>query len=857
MKLSFFPFDFSHKVEVNGEGENTLLVMYGKTAKGEKVTVSYPFAPYFYCEKKDPIRSKIENLHIAGKDAGFDAKVCLVEEVTRNLIGVDGHYFKVTVNVPKAVVILAREIESWGVTCYEKDILYVHRAIRDMGILACSRLDAVVEKNVVDSKGSNETTCGRDMYIATSVSVVTKDEVCSDFSILAVDIETYAVSKEIDATKNPILMIGLYGATSAGVKGKEKKAYERVLTWKKCSGMPSYAEVFADEKEMLVALNLAVSEFGPDILTGYYSDGFDFPYIKTRADKLGVKLSWGVDGSELFLSKRGSLRDSESSIVGIVHLDVCAFVKNIFGKNLKTESFSLDAVASELLSEKKLDVSLDALSPAWDAGSKDLARFMEYNLQDARLTWRLCERLLLDMIEFARVIGVPLFDVIRMKFSRLVESFILNRAAGAGILAPNKPSDEETGDRMDDAVQGAFVFEPIPGLYKDIAVFDFRSLYPSIITAHNISPESLQCDHSECKKKVVPGREKYWFCLKKKAFLPSILEDIINKRSEIKAKLKKHKAQDEVRVMLESRSYAFKILANSFYGYLGFYAARWYCIECSDSTTAYARYYIGDTIEVASREGFKVIYADTDSCFMERGAKSKEDATLFMKKINAHLPGLMELELEGYYPRGIFVGAKGAEKKMEKNVEVGGGDEKITPKGAKKRYALLSEDGKMKITGFEVVRRNAIELAREVQEEVLRRVLSDDVVGAVAYAQKMVADLKLGKIPLSKLVMKTQLTRELGKYSSIGPHVRVATMMKERGERVYSGMTVAYVILKGKGLVRDRAVEPKDAVKGEYDIDYYMDHHLIPCVSSILLVFGYSEDQIALRSEQKGLNKFF
>src|SRR3989344_3957569 len=85
--------------------------------------------------------------------------------------------------------------------------------------------------------------------------------------------------------------------------------------------------------------------------------------------------------------------------------------------------------------------------------------------------------------------------------------------------------------------------------------------------------------------------------------------------------------------LLESRSYALKLLANSFYGYLGFFGARWYCKECADATTAYARNYIKKTIHQAQEKGFPVIYSDTDSCMLLLGEKILSQAFEFMNEV--------------------------------------------------------------------------------------------------------------------------------------------------------------------------------------------------------------------------------
>ena len=831
MELRFYPLDFDYKLK---DGK-VYVYLYGKTDSGHKICVRQEYQPYFYARlqgvDEELLLQRLPKLAVETTEG--TAAVTSWEKVERELVGKKEPFLKIFVNFPKAVPPISRELESGGVQCHEKDILFIHRYLRDTGLTPMTLLQASGE--FVEEKKMRVP-----VFLASSVSQVSK-EVLETVKILAVDIETYAVRKEIDFRKNPILMIGLYGVDEQG------KEFRKVLTWKRFPHQLDYLEIVSDEVELLKRFREIVLSYQPDIITGYYSDGFDFPYLKARADKYGLPLDLGLDCSELLASSRSS-RESEAKIKGLLHLDVFKFIRNIFGKDLKTDSLSLDAVAQELLGHRKHDVNLDELAAVWDSSagedpekssenSQKLADFCDYNLHDAHLTQQLCRKLLSDMIQFTTLVGLPLYDVIRMRFSRLVESYILKRAGEYNVVAPNKPGDEETEERRNESIQGAFVYEPTPGVYKDIVVFDFRSLYPTIITAHNIGPEGYRC--SCCADQPhVPGKEEYWFCQREKKFLPTVLEELILRRADLKRLIKEEKTQGKDVRMLEARSYALKILANSFYGYLGFYGARWYSLESAAATTAYARNYIKTTIQRAQEKGFHVCYSDTDSCFVLLGDKIIDQALEFMNEINFDLPGQMELEFQGYYPRGLFVAIKGSEK------------------GAKKKYALMDQQGKIKITGFEMVRRNWSPLAKEVQEKVLSLVLSDQYEEALLYVKETVKELKKGRISTEKLIIKTQITREMDQYSSIGPHVAVARKMQARGETITPGTVIEYVIVKGLGLVRERAKSPEDVQPGEYDVDYYVHHQLLPAVSSIFAVLGYKEDDLCGESSQTGLGKF-
>lgn len=822
MQLQFYPYDFEYKVRKN----KVYVHLYSKTTTGEKITVIHQYQPYFYANLKNIDQKKfIEQIKkISIENNPEPCKVTSWQETEKELIGKKQSFLKIYTNLPKAVPQIAKEIESWGIPCYEKDILFVHRYLRDLQLTPMTLCQATGEL-------TQEPEFRTPVFIAENIKQLSK-ETAPFWKILAIDIETYNEHHEIDFNKNPILMISFYGLDQEG------KEFRKVITWKNFAHDLDYLEIVSNETSLLLRFKEILLFYNPDILTGYFSDGFDLPYIKARADKFNVHLDLGLDYSNLSTGKIMQARDGECKITGMLHIDIFKFIRNIFGKDLNTDSLSLDAVSEELLNNKKQPVNLDLLADAWNNHNEKLPQFCSYNLQDSLLAFQLCNKLLYDMIEFTKTIGLPTYDIIRMKFSRLVESYILKRAIEFNVIAPNRPDDKEIEERMKESIQGAFVFEPTPGLYKDIVVFDFRSLYPTIISAHNIGPEGFRC--SCCKSLThVPEKEEYWFCQQEKKFIPTVLEEIVTLRTEQKRLMKEAKKRGEDITMLQARTYSLKVLANSFYGYLGFYGARWYCIECAASTTAYARNYIKQTIAKAESRGFKVIYADTDSCFLLLGDKTMPQATQFMDEVNSELPGQMELECEGQYPRGIFVAIKGTEK------------------GAKKKYALMSSDDKMKITGFETVRRNWSKLAKDVQKNVLRYVLKENHTEALQYVKTILKELYNGKIPLNQLIIKTQITRELSQYTSIGPHIQVARKMEEKGEKILPGTLIEYIIVKGSGLIRDRAKLPVEVKEGEYDAEYYINNQLIPAVSSIFAVLGYNEDEIFKLTSQKGLGSFF
>ena len=418
-----------------------------------------------------------------------------------------------------------------------------------------------------------------------------------------------------------------------------------------------------------------------------------------------------------------------------------------------------------------------------------------------------------------------------MSFSQLVEWFLIKNAVLRGEIAPNKPSFHEEQVRSEKRFVGAFVFEPTPGLYKNVCVFDYRSLYPSIIASHNISIGSLQC---ECCATNVPGLP-FHFCQKKKGFISAIIEDIISRRARVKVLLKNDKSDP----LLRARSEVLKVLANSFYGYLGFAPARWYSFECGEATTAYSRHYVKSVIEKAGKSGLKVIYGDTDSCFVTLEEKSESDALKFVDSINRDLPGVMELEYEGFYPAGIFVSTKSSGS------------------GAKKKYALIDRKGILKIRGFETVRRNWSPIAKNLQRKVLEIVLRElNTAKASEIIHKAVSDLRANKTPLSEVTIFTQLTKPIAEYENVGPHVAAAQRMHDAGIDVRPGIRIKYIVVKGSGKIRDKVRLPDETKQEEYDGEYYVTHQILPSMENIFAVLGIEKEDILRDKKQSTLMGF-
>ncbi len=200
----------------------------------------------------------------------------------------------------------------------------------------------------------------------------------------------------------------------------------------------------------------------------------------------------------------------------------------------------------------------------------------------------------------------------------------------------------------------------------------------------------------------------------------------------------------------------------------------------------------------------------------------------------------MELDLEDFYKRGLWVTKRTGDF------------------GAKKKYALINEKGRIKIRGFETVRRDWCNLARKTQNHILKLILTTgNEKQALEYIKEIVKKIKNREIDKKDLIIRTQLKKPLDEYKAITPHVIAARKIKEKNLPVDIGMLIEYFIAETrekKALVRDKVKLPNE--KGEYNIKYYLERQILPAVENIFQVFDINLKEVIEGKKQKKLGDF-
>ncbi len=791
MKVEFYLLDASYEVA----SKNPIILLWSVNSRGEPILIKdYSFRPYFYVMPDEAdindLISKIKRLSKAA------SPIINVEVVDRKYFGKPVKVIKVTTVIPEYVRTYREEVKHLrGVKeVLEADIRFAMRYLIDKDLSPCTWYEVEAEEEYPNPK-----------YRVTKIYRVAGGFRRLDralppkLKVLAFDIEVYNPKGAPRPEKDPVIIVSTMNS-----EGEIKQFIAEDSLNK-------------PDKRMLEEFINYVIEYDPDIIVGYNSNGFDWPYLLQRSNYLGIKLDVSrVKGGIPRTSVYGHI-----SVPGRLNVDLYNFAEEIPEVKIK----SLDEVADYLGVMKKnerTNIPWYEIYLYWD-DKKRRDKLLKYAKDDVVSTMGLAEKFLPFAIQLSSLTGLPLDQVGAASVGFRLEWYLMREAFKYGELVPNRV------ERPYEPYRGAIVLEPIKGVHENIAVLDFSSMYPNLMIKYNVGPDTYiesKCSEKECH--IIPGLG-YKFRRHPPGFYKSVLEMLLRLRKKIREEMKKIPKDSPEYRLLDERQKALKILANASYGYMGWVGARWYFREGAEAVTALGRETIKKAIGIAKSLGLKVIYGDTDSLFVSYDEKKINE---FIKKVMDELG--LEIKVDKIYVRVFFTEAK-------------------------KRYVGLTIDGSIDIVGFEAVRGDWTELAKEVQENVAKIVLKEGKVEkAIDYVRKIIGELRKGAISIEKLIIWKTITRRLSEYEVDAPHVMAAKRLIEAGGRVEVGDKIGYVIIKGQGKISARAypymmVRPKDI-----DVEYYVKHQIIPAALRILSYFGVTEKQLeGIGKASKTLLDFF
>jgi len=771
----------------------TQLVFQGRLSDGRRFhwTVTRPGLVFFIDRDQDYLpagafRKSVELRSLRGKP-------------------VDVLYYRTTAVLTRAL----KACESRNIPTYEADVKLVARFLMERFIKGgvSFESEAVNEENNI-------------LYFTDPK--VKGSKFAPDLKLLSIDIEC---SLEMD-----LYSIAIYG-----------KNLETVLVVDPNHEIEAKEYMsFRSESDLLLALFRIVREYDPDVFIGWNLIGFDLQWLSRKCAALGINFEIGTSGSAELLAPGSLFNQWTTRIPGRAALDGINMVRSAY---VQTEDYSLSTVARKILGRTKLieKSGREKAAEITHLFESDKTSLAHYNLEDARLVYEIFEKLNLAQLAVQRsqLTGLALD---RVGGSVAAFDFLyLPRLHRRGFVADTNPQP----GTLHEAAPGGLVLDSIPGFYRNVAVFDFKSLYPSIIRTFRIDPlaanvvlhdlaDILPSGGSELAGQIVKGPAGLEFA-EEFAILPSIIEELWQERENAK------QLEDA------TLSQAVKIIMNSFYGVLGTTGCRFYDPRLAGTITRIGHWILTFSREFIEKEGYRVIYGDTDSLFTHLGDDSPDAVnrigTRLYKKLNRYLNEELQrrynvkselyIEFEKLFIRFFMPTVRGRDT------------------GSKKRYAglLVDERGvsKLHFAGMESSRRDWTALAKDYQADLFTVLfkkdgseeLQDELCDLTRSRRKQLYDGNLD----DKLVYRKGISKRLEDYTkNVPPHVRAARMLDQ-----FEGRIVSYVITTA-------GPEPVQKRSGAaYDYDHYSEKQLAPIADMVLRFFNLDYRSITKNTRQLSL----
>jgi DNA polymerase elongation subunit (family B) len=658
-----------------------------------------------------------------------------------------------------------------------------------------------------------------------------------------------------------------------------------------------------DESTMLKDFVSFWVENTPDVVTGWNCYFYDIPYLCRRIDRIAGE-KWvkslspweKVSEREIVTMGRTNLA---YDIMGVSCLDYLDLYKKFTYTN--QESYRLDHIAFVELGQRKLDHSeFDTFKEFYTSGWQ---KFVEYNIFDVELVDRLEDKM--KLIELAVTMAYDAKTNFEDVYSqvRMWDTLIFNFLKKDNIVVPPKK-----GSKKDDKYAGAFVKEPIPGLYEWVVSFDLNSLYPHLIMQYNISPETLlptrhpqatvdRLLNQELDLTTLDGEtvcaNGAMYTTDYQGFLPKMMQRIYDDRTIYKKKMLAAKQEYEKNpseklekdiAKFNNIQMARKIQLNSAYGAIGNQYFRYFNLQNAEAITLSGQLsirwietkmnqYLNKILKTENHD--YVIAADTDSIYLNLGPfvdavfKGREKTT---ESIVSFLDKVCQVELEKYIESSYQELAKyvnAFDQKMFMKRET------IADKGiwtAKKRYILNAYDiegvrfsePKLKIMGIEAVKSSTPAPCRQKIKDALKVIMTKTNDDLIQFIEEFRSEFK--KMEPVEIAFPRGVNN-LGKFSSTATIYGKATPIHVRGSLLYNyyirkhkltnkypiiqeGEKIKFIFLRTPNKINENVISFIQEFPKELGLDKYIDHDLqfeksfLEPLKTILDTIGWKTEKI-------------
>jgi DNA polymerase elongation subunit (family B) len=627
------------------------------------------------------------------------------------------------------------------------------------------------------------------------------------------DIETN-LSLDIENTPEPIISIAAYS-----------NIHDKTMVWilkKRPDQIYDETEFkenkifeFDNEEEMLTHFFNSMSKLEVDLLGGWNTDFFDIPYLLHRSKKLGVDFSHYLSNLYESIGKDG---ERAYSCDEVILWDYLRYAKWIIVDN-KPISWSLDAVSQHLFNEKKIEH--EGIEVLWD--KDDLSTLLRYNIKDVYLTEKIAQ--MQKIIEFPilyQKIAPQTYENVYFN-SRFLEMLIHQRFKQ--FKFPTKKKQKEASK-----YEGALVLTTQPGLFENVSVYDFSSLYPSIMISLNLSKDTIVEDLKDFDAKKDIKIDKVLFTTSKRGIIPQLSQLLVEERNKLKKRKMQFDGNSQQFKIANDMEMCFKGTSNALYGVLGYRGFILYDKRVASSVTYVAREVLRFIRDKAESLGYTILTGDTDSIFIKIQAETFEETVRKSKELqdifNQSLPEFLrkftksEDVVKSHIMQIVF------EKSFSKLL--------LSPAKKKQVGFLKFFKGKildkeeLYVKGFESIKEDTATYFKKVLTQLYENIL--DNYGNIEKLREFVSYIKadLRKQSPIDLVVRKKMSKRMEDYDVLPIHIRA---LKNSGVELKRGETVNMLYVKD-----DREVIHYDpALDLKYEIDYkrYFEDFLVKKINLI------------------------
>ncbi len=763
--------------------DDVVVELFGRTREDSAVVARYyGFRPYFVLT--EPTAEDRERL-------AKDPEVVAVTDITAWVAGRDRPAVRVTLHRPWLVPQYREQYRRRGdeASVLACDIPFVHRFLYDRHLGLTVAFEAEDEPEEVRARYT----------VPTVVRVVTGDgheirpaeAFRPSLRVLSFDIENAIRQRTI---------FTICGVAEGA--GRERRTF-------RLRG--------ESERKILEEFVRVVAEDDPDVITGYNIGGYDFPLLVERAR------ANGLDVLALGRERTGPREMGERlwKVTGRVVADAWWSVR----RDLRPKQETLQFVARTLLGDSKLAVDRRNIDEEW---AKDQERVMEYCEHDADLALRILYRLRATerAEDLATVARLPLEEGMNGRTSLFIDAMLIPRADARGVGVPmNHYGGREA------PIEGGYVHTIRPGMYRWVVVLDFKSMYPSIIISRNLCFTTLSPEGTT----VAPSGARFLAPTVRRGLIPEILEELLADRDRFRRE-ERSAPTKELAEYYDGLQNAVKVLMNSFYGVLASSFYRFTNKEIGAAITAFAREAITSIIRELEKDGYEVVYSDTDSVFVRSPVASLEGAREFGESVAKRFTHEgVTFEFQSVY-------------------------EAFFSHGVKKRYVgrTVWPREELVVRGYETRRTDAFDYQSEALLEVFDLVLRGDTDGAVRRARELVAAVRAKQVPVDRLVIARTVRPESEYNESTReglPFLRVFKQLKSEGYDVIPGMRVAWVVTNSRESPQgiEPWVEGRPFTK-EPDWEYYADR-VAQTLARVTEVFDWDASALLGGTRQRRLGQ--